>query len=55
MMSTTKKPPKPEGQPLEAELAVYSFLCTKHPTPEECRLAVRQLLREASNDLERRR
>jgi hypothetical protein len=55
-MSTLKKPAakrKPAPTPSDAEVAVYSLLFTAKPTREERRMAVRLLLRKASQSLDR--
>jgi hypothetical protein len=56
-MTKLKKPNgkrKPAPTPSESEMAVYSLLFTAKPTREECRMAVRLLLRQASKRLDRR-
>ena len=44
---------KPAPCPIEAEMVIYSYLIAGKPTPEARRLAVRQLLRQASKGLDR--
>ncbi len=55
-MIQDKKPSgkrKPKNSPTEAEIAVHSLLFTAKPTREERRMAVRLLLRQASESLGR--
>jgi hypothetical protein len=55
-MTTLKKTNgkrKPAPTPSEAEMAVYSLLFTAKPTREKRRMAVRLLLRQASERLAR--
>lgn len=55
-MTTLKKPTgqrKPAPNPTDAEMAVYRFLLTAERTEEERRKAVRLLLRQASQSLDR--
>ena len=48
-------PFQPAPRPSEAEMALFRCLVIAKPTREERRLTVRDLLREASRNLERRR